>query len=171
MRAKEVHAVLNRELGPTMKAMGFQRTGSATASWRQSVNLDGADPRHLFVATHIARVGFDEHNGGWFILELWIGSTPSLVGPVKGNFASYFDFLAPQDKQRLLALVNQARVVIPAYQGLPPERQLNTDALYYYNDAHVTAYARVLRGLLPHIITLFAEIRDFPTPPQVLEAL
>lgn len=168
MRAKEVHAILNRELGPSMRAMGFQRTGSATATWRQAVNADGADQRYVFVSTHVGMMGFDEQTGNWFALELWLGSTPNLSGPVLGNVARYAEFISPDDKQRLLELANQARAVIP---GNKPHAVWVSDDLPYYHAAHVTAYAQALRDMLPHIITVFALTRQIAPPPEVTDAL
>ena len=151
-----------------MRAWGFQRTGSATATWRQPIDPDGTDRRYLFVSTHVGMTGFDEQFGNWFVLELWLGSTPNPSGPFISNVARYSEFLSPDDKHRLLELANQARAVIP---GNKPHPSWVSDDLPYYNAAHVTAYAQALRDLLPGIITVFALTRQFPPPPEVTAAL
>lgn len=155
-----------------MKAMGFQRTGSATATWRQPVDPDGIDPRHLFVATHIGSGGFDVQAGGWFTIELWVSPSEDAADPrIIGRPASYYDFMSTLDKAILLPLVNQARAVIPNQRALAPERELTTDVLWYYNSGHIGAYALVLRDMLPHILTVFALTRNIPPPPEVTNAL
>lgn len=171
MRAREVHAILNRELGPAMRGLGFERTGSATASWRQPTDPDGIDPRYFFVSTHVGHSGFSDHSGGWFTIELWVGASPNVAGPPISRPATYFDFLSPTDKQLLLELANQARAVIPHFRNRPPEDTFSTDGLPYYSAEHVAAYAQVLRDLLPHIITVFALTRQFPPPSEVTDAL
>ena len=141
MKADEVHKIMIKVLGPKMKEMGFKRTKSSTAGW--FIPYKG---KLIFIKIRLSWTGYDVQYGNCLVIDAGLSNSERLSDFIEFDRPLYD--LNEGQKQKLLAVQNKAREIIPA---LGPARRFN-DCCDYYNAEHIEAYAHIFCEFMPTIL-------------------